>query len=66
MLSLFFVSVLGKPTPALAANGKDHPPLAEMDDLYDVPYEDEIDEARSKLKTEPIRQVPSLREGQVT
>ena len=45
---------LGKPSQTKATNGK-KPPLAEMDDLYDVPYEEEIDEARSKLKTEASR-----------
>jgi len=45
----------GKPSQTVATNGK-KPPLAEMDDLYDVPYEEDINEARSKLKTEASRQ----------
>ena len=53
MVQYFYV--LGKPSQTVATNGK-KPPLAEMDDLYDVPYEEDINEARSKLKTEAARQ----------
>ena len=45
---------LGKPTRVLTANGK-NPPLSEMDDLYDVPYEEQIDGARAKLNAEADR-----------
>ncbi|XP_065059511.1 SH2 domain-containing adapter protein D-like [Rhopilema esculentum] len=45
----------GKPTPTMQGNAG-IPPLAEMDDLYDVPYEEQMAAARAKVKVESEHQ----------
>ena len=53
-MQLYF-SKQGKPTPTMQGNAG-NPPLAEMDDLYDVPYEEQMAAARAKVKAESDHQ----------